>query len=874
MTQENLETHLAPAGTLGCSDVTLWCGLWQLAQSRANQSVLILPPKIATLLLGHSTASLDAHISRPSLTFPIGLLVMVPFAAGDHWTLLTLCQAQRGLLGEIFDGIPGRNTVLAQHLATVLCFLASQDLVSVVETSVWTQTDQHSCGAIAMAHAAHKLTGSSSPGLLASAADFISHFPQLPASLFGNGGLSSDQEQELQKLLVSKGVPPSLVASRLQQAVSKIGPGPLAEALLSRNPWQSLKVAGSKPGVAFKWVQPEELRAHVEQRAQERFGTEVPKARTKKQLRAKRPFPAPLQVDPLQLQLAPGSFSSKSGSPLGQLTYPEVQSQATGVCFATLAQAAPFLESASNVSVDALALVTTTEVAPEQAGLARVSSLRFPAIFSPTQEAILVSGSLVQLGDEDVQLSATDIADVEHPSTTVCRLSLYRDECPVSWDQVATAPIRVLLQKVPEFQVCKNAACDQSCPAFHAAVDEVVDHLFLDVWARQWNKLAGGKTKATEAELFQAFIRVPSSALPHLFKASLTGLYVEPRAADGSGPHGSWAVVWLPGVSAPQAAHLLKTTTKAVALTRLGMKYGLRTKEADEQSVFEALRPQHQFVKVRIAGRYRLHPLPHGFQRHNLVQLLKQWAWVAKPLQPDRGDAVGCAWLVGASGDPPAPAMPLGTGYVLATKVKDVGAPRPSNPAVCASLRTRKALLIDDDDTDAADPWSQGRDPWALARASASAPPQASSSASPSPAVVTQLAQLEQGIKQDLKTMMQSALDERDAAGPSPGMSDQEKRLHVLETTVGELRHQGLKFEDWFQKFGTTVTDQGQQLKALQSTVQEQQAELGRVRTDVQQTVHAAVGSLQSELTTQMAAQLAGQMEQIQALFTDKKARH
>ena len=105
-------------------------------------------------------------------------------------------------------------------------------------------------------------------------------------------------------------------------------------------------------------------------------------------------------------------------------------------------------------------------------------------------------------------------------------------------------------------------------------------------------------------------------------------------------------------------------------------------------------------------------------------------------------------------------------------------------------------------------------------------------------------------------------------------MSDQEKRLHVLETTVGELRHQGLKFEDWFQKFGTTVTDQGQQLKALQSTVQEQQAELGRVRTDVQQTVHAAVGSLQSELTTQMAAQLAGQMEQIQALFTDKKARH
>ena len=867
-----LADHLKPAGTRACSDVALWCGLRDMAQ-RSAASVQVLPPKVAAALLELSTDCLGPLLPSQALTFPAGQLVLAPFVSGGHWTLLALSSTSEGMSGEVFDGIPGRNIASARHLAQILCCLANRKLEVVTETSIWLQKDTHSCGAIALAHAAFRVLGMAGSDALVPAQRFIADFPPLPFSLVGHGSLSSEQEQSLLKLLISKGVPQAIASSRLQLAIAKIGAGPLAEALTSKNPWQMLKAAGSKPGVSFKWVQPDELQAHVEKRAQERFGTDIPRAREKKQRTGKRVQQAPLHIDPQMLQLAPGSFVSKTGSPLGQLSYQEVKAQATGICFVSLAQAAPFLSELRNLSVDALALVTTAEVAPEAAGMARVSSLRFPVIFSPTQEAILISGSLVQLGDEEVHLAAKDIAEVDHLDTVVCRISLYRDECKVAWEQVISAPIRFLLQSVPEFQVCKNAACDQSCAAFHAAVDEVVDHLFLDVWARQWCRLSGGRTKAGEAELFQAFVRVPSSALPHLFRVAFAGLYIEPRAADGSGPHGSWAVVWLPGSTAAQALHLLKTTAKAVALTRLGTKYGLRTKEADEQAVFETLRPQHQFVKVRIVARYRLHPLPHGFQRHNLVQLLKQWDWNCKPLQPDRGDATGCAWLVGASGEPPAPAMPLGQGYVLATKVKDVGAQRSQAASVCASVRTKKALILDDDHEEVEiDPWSGGRDPWAAARLNTSVAP-ASSSMTPSSTVVTQLSQLETDLKQNLQTMLQQTLDAREAAGPPPGLSEQDKRLHSLESTVQELRHQGTKFESWFQSFGTKVADQGKQLAALQSTVQEQQVELGRVRTDVQQTVQTAVGTLQSELTNQMAAQLAGQ-EQIQALFTEKKARH
>ncbi|CAE7028137.1 unnamed protein product [Symbiodinium sp. CCMP2592] len=846
-----LAVHLAPQGTTSCTDIALWCGLWDTARTLGTDSVLILPPKIAITLLELSEDCSRVLRGQPSLEWPPHMLVFAPFVAAGHWTLLVLSQGsheQPQVLAEVFDGIPGRNTTPARKLANILCALAGRTVHNFVELSFWLQTEQNNCGALALAHAASRLSGSPDPLHLQNALDFLASFPPLPSHIFGDGGLSAEQERELHALLVSKGVPATAVEARLQQAL--------------------LKAAGSKPGALFKWVQPEELAAHIEQRAQEKFGTEVPRAKAKKQKAARKPVHAPLHEDPSQLQLSPASFASSSGAPLGQLQFEEVQSQATGICFASLEQVAPFLRSSTNLSVDALALVTTSEIALESAGLARVSSVRYPAIFAPTQEAILVSGSLVQLGDEDVQIAATDIAEVDHLSTCVCRLSLFRDECKLSWDSIAEAPIRVLLQQVPELQVCRNPSCDQSCPAFHAAVDEVVDHLFLDVWARQWCRLSGGKIKAAEAELFQAFIRVPSSAIPHLFRVSLPGLYIEPRAADGSGPHASWAVVWLPGTSAAQALHLLKTTSKAVALARLGVKYGLRTKEADEQTVFEALRPNHHFVKVRVVARFRLHPLPHGFQRHNLL-LLKQWGWNCKPLQPDRGDALGCAWLVGAADEPPAQALPLGTSFVLATKVRDFNASRTAPSAVCASARTRKALLIDDDGDDgtAADPWSGGRDPWSQARPSTAiaAPPAGSSSET-----TKKLSQIEDGLRQDLHTMLQKTLDEREAP---PGLSEQDKRLHSLETTVSELRHQGAKFESWFQGFGTKVADQAQQLTELQTTVKEQQAELGRVKSDVQQTVHQVVGALQSELTSQMASQLAGQMEQIQELFASKKPR-
>ncbi|CAE7678191.1 hgiCIIM [Symbiodinium sp. CCMP2456] len=273
--QVPLAQHFAQFGTSGCTDVAIWCGLWELVRSIPGASALILPPKIAGALLELGAADQLRLKHHPALALPEGMLVFVPFVHQEHWTLLVLSISNGSALAEVFDGVPGRNLVQAKQLSTLLCELAGRTLETVTECCTWPQRTQNDCGAILLAHAAGKLSGTNDPAQLQEAQAFIATFPPLPHCLLGRGGLSSEQEQALQKLLVSKGVPSANVAARLQQAVSKLGPGPIAEALHSRNPWQALKSAGSRPGTLFKWVQPDELEMHIEQRAQERFGTEV-----------------------------------------------------------------------------------------------------------------------------------------------------------------------------------------------------------------------------------------------------------------------------------------------------------------------------------------------------------------------------------------------------------------------------------------------------------------------------------------------------------------------------------------------------------------------------------------------------------------------
>ena len=85
-----LNMHLVHRGTGGCSDVALWCGLWQAIQHFTSCPVLLLPPKIATELERLPAEAVLGWRPEGTPSFPTGQIVLAPFVHQEHWTLLIL----------------------------------------------------------------------------------------------------------------------------------------------------------------------------------------------------------------------------------------------------------------------------------------------------------------------------------------------------------------------------------------------------------------------------------------------------------------------------------------------------------------------------------------------------------------------------------------------------------------------------------------------------------------------------------------------------------------------------------------------------------------------------------------------------------------
>ena len=621
------------------------------------------------------------------------------FCVEEHWACLSLRPPPQAS-ALYLDGIPARVSCWATVLAEAIASTVGWELEPMSTACLLSQDQPSGCAAVALAHAASVLHGWGlvpmhfGTKMQEALQECGPHF----ALLCGTGGLNDQQTAQLEQLLVERGVPREEVAARVQQALQKLSPGAIAQALEAKNVWQSLKAIASKPSTMFRWIRQDELELHIQQRASDKFGVTVASPKAKKQGggRAKASN-KPLQVDPLQLQMASGSFVSSGSDHLCQLAFEEVVAEAEGLAFCHASQLAPFLADYRPLSVGALGLLTTSPIPATSCGAAPVSTIRYPALYAPTGEAILLTGTLLQLGDSTVQLASGDIADIENVETGICRVSVYRDELSGEWSSFIQAPVRQVMSLVTELSICRANGCVGDCKRFHPAVEEQVEQVVLDVWNRQFQRLEGGREAPAQASMFSALLRVPMSAVEVLQRTLYKGVYFEPRSGEGSGPHPGFAVIWLPGQDAAAALHTHRTCQHSQALTRLGKKYGVRVRDTDEQQAFGLLRPSQEFVKVKVCMRFRLHPLPFGFQRHSVLQLLRRWKWAAKPLQPCKGDSQGSAWEVGSSVEPPALALPLGEGFVLLTLLRDVKQPR-APAALCASQRTRRSILLDDPD--------------------------------------------------------------------------------------------------------------------------------------------------------------------------------
>lgn len=94
------------------------------------------------------------------------------------------------------------------------------------------------------------------------------------------------------------------------------------------------------------------------------------------------------------LLMVEGSFTHQDGRVVKQIPVKDVGTNRSGLAFGSVADAVPFLAEGKSLSMDGLAILTTTPIPTESEGLLPVQHLTFPAIYGPTGEAILLEGSL------------------------------------------------------------------------------------------------------------------------------------------------------------------------------------------------------------------------------------------------------------------------------------------------------------------------------------------------------------------------------------------------------------------------------------------------------------------------------------------------
>ena len=792
----------------------------------------------------------------------------------NHWILLPIFMTTDDCFSAtVWDGLPDA-TISKTVERFVKHFASLWDLrcASLSFECIIRQTLPDSCGTILLGHLGLVL-GFFDTSLSASLEAMHPSLMEIcdtmevdeELQLFGMGrhasssSASTSLQSQLEDLLKEKGVPADKVEERASLALKKLGTKEIEEGLKSANPWAYLKAVASRPHHAFQWVKADELQNKIRAKASAKFAIQSNKPKGQGKNRKE---PEQLYLDPELLQLVPGTFYAKEAE-VKQISFAEIAPGATGLAFGTLADVLPYLKQGDFLSDDPLAVLTTAPIPSDQTGTLAVTNLRFPAQVSGTNEPVLIQGSIVQLGRTLVGRSkAPSACTLDCMPTQTLRLYVYRDQWNGSWQQFTEQPFRLLLQEIPFLNLCKQDKCGDTCPRFHAAVDEPLDNLVLDLWARSWHRGDARYTKPADAEYWSVLIRVPQSAQISLQSLSgQHGLYVEPRNDCGKMADERFGMIWLGELSLQELGHKLKTTPGALAIGRLKNKYGLRFWNADLEKGYKTLKPTEQFVDTKVQTLYKLFPLPFGLQRIALQKCITAWGWNAKVRQSIGGGQEGTAWEVGASEPPPSLILPADSGDVTITIIRAMAKPQ-EPPTLLATSTTRKFLKASKSvATGSADPWTSGPDPWGGWQ--------------PTTANVVQgpdkLKQLETRLKQSVDDAIKQRAEADESMGgnaPDPAfVAATEARFARLEVGVTELQAQGQKFEGWFNQMSQTEAAMANQVDSLSKQVEVQGHQIEQTRAEL----HTQVSGLRGEVAA-VKSDVTNGFNRIEALL-EKRAR-
>ena len=504
---------------------------------------------------------------------------------------------------------------------------------------------------------------------------------EIASLLFGGGGPDT---KTLPNLLELHGVAAQRIQECALSLTQQLGAATIDRILQSADPWKNLKAKASAAQPPIKIVHADELKIAVAKRieAKQSFGNREGKIKVAKKEKA------PVMLHPEQIAIPTGVFAQEGGEPMEQVPLTKLSPHNPGVAVAGIEEALQFIHMQRPTIAEGAAVIVLETADPRLP--VNAEQVRFPAMCIQTQEPILLHGAIIQLGAKKVgRTSPTHQVQVKEAENVVVRALAYRDEWNESWETFVRGPVRTIL----------NAS----------ACAHLQDSDILDVWDRQFLDAKFGKAPPAKSELFSVLLRIIAKAARIMVADSgQAGLYFEPRSENGRQPCGDFKVVWIPR-KAKQEVLMLQTQLKhKTEVVRYGYRYGLRVENEHAEETHRFLRPEVAFLNGEAVESYKVGPLPFGTTKQGMMDLMKEWKWPARPVQPtgQSQDNTGVFWQVHATAMPSHWIYQLAHGDVLISRdTRSRETPSQSKlPVVAASRRTLNSLR--------ASPAASGEDPW------------------------------------------------------------------------------------------------------------------------------------------------------------------
>lgn len=460
--------------------------------------------------------------------------------------------------------------------------------------------------------------------------------------LLGGAKNNDHTTKQLHEMLVSRGVPDDVVASRISLIKSKIPPPELASmvAMDSVKAWASLKAKATETKIRL--VTTSELKSF--QKAQRQSGATkkdanpggsssvlatkpaVKKNRVKKETRS----PVVVSIDSCHFHA--------DGHKLATLSDAQWGPDATGILITTPDAAMKRLPVCS-LSPDPLALIVVS--AQHFQG---VQPVTVPAV-SDDGQPTLTSVCVLNFGDVGVS----------------CKPSLLTADLPTI--QTAIVEVTVVKQYVACWNDTRNVLNYLGLQLPELRRDKVIAS-----WAFKPYGSDRAPTKHDVASYVHGFIRVPEEVLPAtLVRSGKAGVFLQVKDGNKK-PDARYGVITLHGSSLEEALQTAGAIKNALGIVQLGREgpFAIRAKREHLSSIRQHVLPQSIALQEgniptdMDATWWLLKHVQVSTTCADLTSALQKVGWDATVIRPSGRSA----WLAVSKVEPPATHLCLGSDYV------------------------------------------------------------------------------------------------------------------------------------------------------------------------------------------------------------------